>query len=334
MKRIKHIFSSNLLLAGIVTISVFCLAGCRPSDSSPNQTASPSVFPYKAVATVGMIADVVRNVGGEFVEVHGIIGEGVDPHLYKPTSTDVKALQEADIVFYNGLALEGKMGDVLVRVARAGKPVHAVTEVILEQGNYVMSDDKDHYDPHVWMDVQGWILAVEVVHKALTHFDPSHAETYAKRTEEYQLLLKKLDQYCKESIDSIPESRRVLVTAHDAFNYMARAYGLEVRGIQGISTESEAGVKDIENLIDFLVERQIPAVFVESSVSDKNIKALVEGAQAQGHDVKIGGELFSDAMGTKGTYRGTYVGMIDSNVTTITRALGGSAPEGGFQGKL
>lgn len=334
MNRIQRTLNSNLLLAGIVTISILCMAGCRPSDSSPNQAASPSVFPYKAVATVGMIADVVRNVGGEFVDVHGIIGEGVDPHLYKPTSTDVKALQEADIVFYNGLALEGKMGDVLVRVARAGKPVHAVTEVILEQGNYVMTDDQDHYDPHVWMDVQGWILAVEVVHKALTHFDPSHAETYAKRTEEYQLLLKKLDQYCKESIDSIPESKRVLVTAHDAFNYMARAYGLEVRGIQGISTESEAGVKDIENLIDFLVERQIPAVFVESSVSDKNIKALVEGAQAQGHDVKIGGELFSDAMGTKGTYRGTYVGMIDSNVTTITRALGGSAPEGGFQGKL
>lgn len=303
------------------------------SDSSA-QADSEREGPIQCAATVGMIADIVREVAGERAEVEGIIGEGVDPHLYKPTSTDIKTLQSADIVFYNGLMLEGKMGDVLVRVARSGKPVHAVTEAILESGDYVMTDEAEHYDPHVWMDVSGWIQAVDVVARGLAEFDPEGSADYAARAAEYREKLEALDAYAREAIASIPERRRVLVTAHDAFSYMARAYGLEVRGIQGLSTDSEAGVKDIEELVAFLVERSIPAVFVESSVSDKNIKALVEGARARSHEVRIGGELFSDAMGVAGTYEGTYIGMIDHNVTTIARALGGEAPEKGFQGKL
>jgi len=290
--------------------------------------------PYKAAATVGMIADIVREVAGDHAAVEGIIGEGVDPHLYKPTRQDVVTLSQADIVFYNGLMLEGKMGDVLVRVARKGKPVYAVTEEILDQGDYVLTDASQHYDPHVWMDVQGWIRAVDVVAKGLSEFDPENKDFYLANAEVYREKLEQLDNYARTVIASIPENQRVLVTAHDAFNYLGRAYGLDVRGIQGLSTESEAGVRDIEKLIDFLVERNIPAVFVETSVADKNVRALVEGAKARGHSVKIGGALFSDAMGAPQTYEGTYIGMIDHNVTTIVRALGGKAPEGGMQGRL
>ncbi len=302
-------------------------------DESAVESDPPGV-PFKAVATVGMVTDIVRNVAGERASVEGIIGEGIDPHLYKPTTSDVKTVQAADIVFYNGLMLEGKMSDVLVRVARTGKPVHAVTEEILDEGSYVMTDEEEHYDPHVWMDVQGWMRAVDVVASALTDFDEAGAAIYEANAEEYKAELFELDAYAKRVIASIPEERRVLVTAHDAFGYMARAYGLEVRGIQGMSTESEAGVRDIEDLVRFLVERQIPAVFVETSVSDKNVRALVEGAGAQGHEVEIGGKLFSDAMGVGGTYEGTYIGMIDHNVTTIARALGGEAPEKGLNGRL
>jgi manganese/zinc/iron transport system substrate-binding protein len=281
-----------------------------------------------------MIADIVREVGGDRADVKGIIGEGVDPHLYKPTSIDVKALQAADVVFYGGLNLEGKMGDVLVRLARTGKPVYAVTESILDEPEYLLSDAEAHYDPHVWMDVSGWKRAVKVVVQGLSSYDPPHAAEYESRGAAYLVKLDALDAYARQVLGSIPAEQRTLVTAHDAFKYMARAYGLEVRGIQGISTESEAGVRDIEDLVSFLVERKIPAVFVESSVSDKNVRALIEGAKHRGHNVVIGGQLFSDAMGPAGTYEGTYVGMIDHNVTIIARALGGEAPENGYQEKL
>ncbi|MEI6890648.1 MAG: zinc ABC transporter substrate-binding protein [Pontiella sp.] len=289
---------------------------------------------YKVAATVGMIADIVREVAGDRADVQGIIGEGVDPHLYKPTRNDVVALSRADVIFYNGLMLEGKMGDVLIRMARKGKLVYAVTEEILDQGDYVLTDATEHYDPHVWMDVQGWIRAVDVVAKGLSNFDPSQQAVYATNAAAYKARLEELDAYARKVLGSIPETQRVLVTAHDAFNYLGRAYGLEVRGIQGLSTESEAGVRDIEQLITFLTERNIPAVFVETSVADKNVRALVEGARAKGHRIKIGGELFSDAMGAAGTYEGSYIGMIDHNVTIIARALGGNAPEGGMQNRL
>jgi manganese/zinc/iron transport system substrate-binding protein len=318
------------LAAGVLAL-VF--SGCTEPGVDDNDAETRS-YPYSISATVGMITDLVENVAGDKAVVTGIIGEGVDPHLYKPTTSDIKALRDADIVFYNGLMLEGKMGDVLIRVARTGKAVYAVTEEILDQGDYVITDAEEHYDPHVWMDVQGWIRAVGVVEKGLSAFDPANADTYAANAAAYVTQLETLDAYAKRVIGSIPEPRRVLVTAHDAFQYMQQAYDLEVRGIQGISTESEAGVKDIEDLVAFLVERKIPAIFVESSVSDKNIKALAEGARARGHEVTVGGELFSDAMGVTGSYEGTYLGMIDHNVTTIARALGGKAPEKGMKGQL
>lgn len=317
----------NLFFKTVPLLGTLALFSC-------NKQSEPSAEGYRVAATVGMIADIVREIAGPHATVEGIIGEGVDPHLYKPTSNDVKALQAADLVFYNGLMLEGKMGDILVRLAGSGKRVSAVTEAILDQSEYIITDEAEHYDPHVWMDVKGWMQAIKVVEKVLSEHDPEHAVDYQANAAAYLEKLTKLNDYAVSSIGSVPESRRVLVTAHDAFNYLGRAYGIEVRGIQGMSTESEAGVKDIETLVDFLVSRQIPAVFVESSVSDKNVRALLEGAAAKGHQVTIGGELFSDAMGPSGTYEGTYIGMIDHNITTIARALGGSAPAKGLNGKL
>lgn len=315
-------------------LALFLLTSCNSGMESAAEAESSARMPFRVVATVGMIGDVVQNIAGGRAEVATLIGSGIDPHLYRPTTNDIKALQEADVIFYNGLMLEGKMGDVLVRMARKGKPVYAVTEAILDQGDYVMTDENEHDDPHVWMDVRGWMRAVDVVRDSLSDFDPEGAETYAANARAYRAELEKLDRYAREVIASIPEECRVLVTAHDAFNYLSRSYGIEVRGIQGISTESEAGVRDIEMLVSFLVSRRIPAIFVESSVSDKNIRALAEGAEAQGHKVVIGGELFSDAMGSSGTYEGTYIGMIDHNVTTIARALGGKAPARGLKGML
>lgn len=289
--------------------------------------------PYKVTATTGMVGDIVRQVAGDFAAVENIMKEGVDPHLYKPKRGDVVALTEADVVFYSGLMLEGKMTDVLVRVARTNKHVYAVTEMLDVEG-YVMTDKSGHFDPHVWMDVRGWMKAVEAVAGALGAYDPDHAAEYRANAAAYLKQLEALDAYARTSIQSIPEQQRVLVTAHDAFGYLGRACGLKVRGIQGISTESEAGVKDINDLVEFIVANRIKAVFVETSVADKNVRALVEGAAARGHQVRIGGKLFSDAMGPPGTYEGTYIGMIDHNVTTITRALGGEAPPRGLNGRL
>jgi manganese/zinc/iron transport system substrate-binding protein len=284
----------------------------------------------EVVATTGMIADLARAVGGEHVAVTTLIREGLDPHLYIPASSDVKRLQGADLVLYNGLHLEGKLDSVLARIGSRGKPVVAVAAAVAEAG-YPVLDDEDGSDPHLWMDVAAWMQVVEAIRAALAEALPERAESFASNAAAYLETLAALDAYARETLATIPESRRVLVTAHDAFGYLSRAYGIEVRGIQGISTESEAGIRDIEDLVAFLVARDIPAVFVESSVSDRNVRALIEGAAARGHAVEIGGELYSDSTGPAGTYEGTYVGMIDHNVTTIARALGGTPPENGFR---
>lgn len=298
--------------------------------------AAPKKLPahYTIVTTCGMVTDIVREVAGDKAKVAGLMGEGVDPHLYKPTRDDVAKILQADVVFYSGLMLEGRMTDTFLKVARKGTPVFAVTELLDEKFLLEPEEFAGHTDPHVWMDVAGWMAAVKVVARSLGEVDVDNAAYYQRNAERYVAQLTKLNDYAKQSLASIPKERRVLITAHDAFNYFGRAYDIEVRGIQGISTESEAGVADINKLVDFIVARRIPAIFVESSVSDKNIKALVEGSKSRGHVVRIGGQLFSDAMGKPGTYEGTYIGMIDHNVTIITRALGGQAPESGLNGKL
>ncbi len=320
-------------LLSIVLIGGLFGCGQASNDAGPDTSATNGdtrSYPYKVTATVGMVADIVRQVAGDKAEVQNIIGEGVDPHLYSPTRSDIAALMDADIVFYSGLLLEGKMTDVLMKTGRK-RPVYAVTEEIPEE--YLL-DYGDYNDPHVWMDVNAWMKAVEVVREALSEFDPDNADHYAANADAYLAELEKLDAYCEKILDTVPKDRRVLITAHDAFQYFSRAYGLEVEGIQGLSTESEAGLKRIEELVEMIVEREIKAVFIESTISAKNVRALIEGAEKRGHELTIGGELFSDAMGQPGTYEGTYIGMIDHNATTIARALGGEAPARGMQGKL
>ena len=296
--------------------------------------AESRFYPYQVTATVGMVANIVEQVAGRFADVRGIIGTGVDPHLYKPTRGDVAALMSADVVFYSGLMLEGKMADTLIRVGRRGKPVYAVTELLDER--YLLEPENlpGHHDPHVWMDVQAWRQAVEAVAQSLGEFDPTNAAHYRANADRYGAELAQLDLYARKRIGTIPKGQRVIITAHDAFNYFGRAYEIEVLGIQGISTESEAGISDINRLVDLIVERDVRAVFVETSVADKNVRALIEGARARGKEVVIGGTLFSDAMGLSGTYEGTYIGMIDHNVTTIVRALGGDAPRRGMKNRL
>ena len=289
---------------------------------------------YTIVTTVGMVTDIVRAVAGNRAEVVGLMGAGVDPHLYKPTRSDVERLLSADVIFYNGLLLEGKMTDSLVRAATAGKKVFAVTELLDER--YLLEPEGFHglYDPHVWMDPAAWAKAVDVVRDKLIEYDPGGEAGYRQRAAAYADELAELDSYAVGVLASVPESKRVLVTAHDAFNYFGQRFGYEVVGIQGLSTESEAGVRDIERLVDLLVERKIQAVFVESTVSERNINALIAGAKARGHTVVIGGELYRVAMGDGGTYAGTYLGMIDHNGTALARALGGEAPERGRLGRL
>jgi manganese/zinc/iron transport system substrate-binding protein len=289
---------------------------------------------FTVVTTIGMIEDVTRHIAGDRAEVIGLMGSGVDPHLYKPTRSDIRRLMDADVIFYNGLLLEGKMADALIRAATSGKKVHAVTELLDEQYLLEPEEFEGLYDPHVWMDPAAWSRTIDVIRDKLIEFDTSGKDVYTAHAAAYREKLAELDAYAERVLASVPEPQRVLVTAHDAFNYFGRRFGYEVVGIQGLSTESEAGVRDIENLVDLLVERNIGAVFVESTVSDRNIKALIAGAKSRGHSVVVGGELFSDAMGNADTYEGTYIGMIDHNVTTIARALGGDAPERGMNGKL
>ena len=281
------------------------------------------------VTTIGMIADVSRQIAGDNQEIINLIGEGIDPHMYQPSKSEIDKIQKAGLVLYNGLFLEGKMGTILKSRADQGNPVSAVAEEIDIQviGSSVP-------DPHLWMDVSIWSKVAKNIGDELATFDSKNADEYQKRREEYQKNLNYLHTYALMVFPTIPEKQRVLVTAHDAFSYLGRAYGIEVRGIQGISTESEAGTKDINDLVTYLVDNKIPAIFVESSVSEKSVKTVIEGAAEKGHTVKIGGELFSDAMGPAGTYQGTYIGMMDHNITTIVNALGGSAPKGGFQNKL
>lgn len=322
---------------GFAAVLLGLLVGCgQESGTAPSEASSGGGQSERLsiVATTGMIGDIVDRVAGERGNVDVLIGAGVDPHLYQPTRDDMAALMAADVVFYNGLLLEGRMTDALVRAASADRGVFAVTELIDPQYLIQPDDMEGKDDPHVWMDPAAWAKAVEVVRDRLIERDPDGEPVYTSNAQALLDEIAELDAYCQRVLESVPEGQRVLVSAHDAFGYFGERFGYEVMGIQGLSTESEAGVRDIEQLVDVLVERKIAAVFVESTVSERNIQALIAGAKARGHTVTIGGELFSDAMGPADTYEGTYVGMIDHNATTIARALGGEAPEGGMQGKL
>jgi manganese/zinc/iron transport system substrate-binding protein len=285
------------------------------------------------VATTGMIADAARSVGGDLVSVRAMMGPGVDPHAYRQTRSDIVAMADADLVLWHGLYLEAQMEEFLAQLAR-DRTVVAVADSLPRDLLLAHDDYPDRFDPHVWMDPDLWGQVVGGVRNALVAARPADEGVFRSAAEAHLAEVARLADYSRQVLGSVPPEARVLLTSHDAFNYFGRAYGYDVVGIQGISTESEAGLQRMAELVDLLIARNVRAVFVESSVSDRNIRALAEGAAAAGHEVTVGGELFSDAMGADGTYQGTYIGMIDHNVTTIARALGGDAPAGGMQGKL
>ena len=321
-------FSVPVLPLLFIAVSLSAGGGAEVASVAPGSESALEI-----VATTGMVGDIVRQVVAENGKVHVLMGEEVDPHLYRPTRADIARMQRADIIFYNGLQLEGRMGDTLVQLART-RPVFAVTELVDEA---ILLDDEEYeqaFDPHLWMDVRLWMEAVEVVVRAFSELDSAGFDEYRSNADSYLADLEELDAYVRRIMATIPRERRVLITAHDAFGYFGEAYDIEVIGVQGISTESEAGLEQINSLVAFIVENEITAVFAETTVPDRALTAVIEGAAAHEHHVEIGGELFSDAMGAAGTYRGTYIGMIDHNATTIVRALGGTAPEGGFRGRL
>jgi len=270
------------------------------------------------VATTGMVADLAIRVGGEHVAVEALMGPGVDPHLYQATPSDLRKLRAADVILYSGKGLEGKMASVLDKLGKS-KAVAAVTDAIAE--DELSTHTPGHVDPHVWFDVALWSRCVAIVGETLAKADPAHADAFRENAASYASELEgELDAWVRSRIATIPIEQRVLITSHDAFRYFGRAYHVEVRGLQGISTASVAGVKDVEDLVDMIVKREIKAIFVESSVPPKALEAVQEHVRRRGHDVVIGGELFSDAMGdTPETDH--YSGMIRHNVETLVGAL-------------
>lgn len=292
-----------------------------------------SADPLRVVATTGMIADAARAVGGDHVTVTALMGSGVDPHSFRQTRSDIVLLREADLVLWHGLNLEAQLAPLMADLAQ-NQPVLALAEAVDHAKLIASTEEGEAFDPHIWMDPMLWGDLVIALRDALIAADPENGDAFRASADAYLTELAALAGYSAQTLGTIPEEARVLVTAHDAFGYFGRAYGFEVLGIQGLSTESEAGLQDIATLVDTLVARGIQAVFVETSVTDRNVLALIEGAAAKGHQVTIGGALFSDAMGVEGSYEGTYLGMIDHNITTIARALGGDAPALGRIGQL
>ncbi|MFN0155991.1 MAG: metal ABC transporter solute-binding protein, Zn/Mn family [Gaiella sp.] len=310
--------------AGALVLVVVGLlaAGCG-RVSGPSLPDLSGRDELRLVTTVGMVEDVAREVGGNRVSVRALMGPGVDPHLYKASEGDLRRLERADLILYAGHHLEAKMGDVLERIGERRR-VSAVAERI-PRGNLILTEAfGGEADPHVWFDVKLWEFAVSGVASALEHADPAHEGFYRANAARYRAELDELDAWVRRVVATVPSERRVLITAHDAFGYFGRAYGFEVVGLQGISTASEAGTKDVQRLAAMIADRRIPAIFVESSVAPRTIEAVQQAVRARGFDVEIGGSLFSDAMGAAGTPEGTYIGMVRHNVRTIVTALGGA----------
>lgn len=308
----RHLIASALVTVGAVATGVAFTSNPMAADEAKKPTVT---------ATVGMIADVTRNIGGEHIRVNSLMGPGIDPHVYKPSAGDIIALGDADLILYGGLHLEGRMSETFGKISDSGtKPVIAVSESVPEEHLIVVGEGPT-WDPHVWFDVSLWRIVAETITEVLITTFPAHEDAFAENAERYLAQLDELDAWIFEQVGRVPESQRVVVTAHDAFSYFGRRYGFEVRGLQGLSTASEAGAGDVQELADFLVEREIRAMFVESSVPPSTIRAVQAASRAQGWDVAIGGELYADAMGEEGTRDGTYIGMVRHNVNTIVTAL-------------
>ena len=303
-----------ILIIGFILL----LGACGPQQRTERAAGSP----INVVATTSMIADLAREIGGEHVTVTGLMGPGVDPHLYQASAGDVSRMSQANVILYNGLHLEGKMTDVFEQMTKRGIHAVAVAEESIEQGELIDSPAfQGNYDPHVWFDVSLWSRVAATVAETLAEMEPAHAEAFEANLQSYQRELSELDDYVREALAALPEDRRVLITSHDAFGYFGRAYGVDVRGLQGISTATEAGTADVQALAEFVAERKIPALFVESSVSPKGIQAVREAVRSRGFEVAIGGTLFGDALGDTDTPAGSYTGMIRHNVDTIVSSL-------------
>ena len=311
MKQLKFLIS--LISIGMLAV----LTGCLQVDAS--NTSNEDSAKLNVVATTGQINDAVVNIAGDAINLTGLLGPGVDPHLYVPTESDVSTFSNADVIFYNGLHLEAQMLRVLEQMGDRGVIVVAVGDVLPE--DQLLDWETATYDPHVWNDPQLWSIGVEAIRDTLIEADAANADLYRENTDAYLAEIAETDAYVKEQIARIPEDKRLMITAHDAFGYFANAYGLEVAGLQGISTESEAGTADVQNLATLITEREIPAIFVESSVPRRNIEAVQAAVEAQGFQVEIGGSLFSDALGDPGTPEGTYNGMLRHNAKTLADAL-------------
>jgi manganese/zinc/iron transport system substrate-binding protein len=296
------------------------LAGCAPG---PDDSSSGDGPPFRVVATTTLVADLVRAIGGERVEVTPLMGAGVDPHLYKATAGDVQRMRTADLVVYTGLHLEGKMVDVLEQLPQSGVPATAVTECVPETQLLNVEGYDDVHDPHIWFDVSLWAAAASCVQEALVEIDPDGAATYSATMGDYGGQLEALNQWIRDQIATVPVERRILVTAHDAFAYFGAAYDIEVLGLLGVSTASEAGTSDVQELAELIVTRDIPAVFIETSVPTRYIEALQQSVRSAGGAVSVGGHLYSDALGDPDSPQGTYIGTVRHNVETIVSALGG-----------
>ncbi|MGP9042041.1 metal ABC transporter solute-binding protein, Zn/Mn family [Cytobacillus kochii] len=299
----------------VTMFSLMVLTAC-----SSNEAGNTENDQLKVTTTIAQIADGIEHIGGEHVEVNSLMGPGTDPHLYKATQSDISLLQDTDLIMYNGLHLEGKMLEVLEKMGEKTTVV-AVGDSLEPSNLLADKDNQNAVDPHIWFDIDLWIEALTTAKDALIEVDPENKDDYEANAEAYFTELRELKAYATEQIHLIPEEKRVLVTAHDAFNYFGNAYDMEVMGLQGLSTDAEYGLGDVQHLVNTIADREINAVFVESSISERSINAVIEGAKEKGHTVSIGGELYSDAMGEEGTELGTYVGMYKHNVDTIVQSL-------------
>lgn len=309
-------FNRLILIALSLTVMIPALIGCGKDSARDGQKK------LQVVATTTMLTDLVKEIGGDDVSVQGLMGPGVDPHLYQASAGDVTAMSKADVVVYNGVHLEGKMGSIFDNLAKQNKTTIRVSDALDPSPLLDFEEDGvSTKDPHIWFDVANWKLAAKAVYEGLAKADPAHKENFQKRYESYLTKLDEADAYIKAQAESIPKESRVLVTAHDAFQYFARAYGFEVKGLQGVSTATEAGTQDMNELVQFIVDHKIKAIFVESSVPHKTIEAVQEACKAKGWNVSIGGELYSDSLGSEGTEGGTYIGMVKTNIDTIAKAL-------------
>ena len=316
-KSLKISFLASALLLGAASADTHNHASTQVEDLAVKQHTGK----VKVTATVNMVTDLARVVGGNRVAVTGLMGPGIDPHLYKPSAGDIARLNDADLVFYAGLHLEGKMVEILEKSNKAIAVSDRIPRQQLIQPEGGFDGIPGLYDPHIWFDVTLWKQTVPLVRDALIQVDPQGRNYYTSNAANYLKRLDGLDRSVQSYINRVPKQQRVMVTAHDAFNYFGRRYGMEVRGVQGISTASEAGTRDIQDIANFVSDRQIPAIFVESSVPRRTVEAVIQAANAKGHQLRVGGELYSDALGEEGTAEGTYLGMMLHNASTISKSL-------------